>query len=229
MIEINLLPEELRKKQVTRIALPELPVKKALITIGCAVAVLQIFTTVLAVWVTAENGFSRQQAAALTEQTRETIELKKKSSALQGRVREYEEISRLPFRWAALLSSLTEAMTKGVWLRSLQVEEIVVAAPAAPQAPEAPKKSGKAPKASERRAAAAKSMTVRVMKIEGSVMAPGQETAYVGKFLKSLKDNAEFSKIFADAELSNVTQRKIQTYEVYDFVISCRFRGTKAK
>lgn len=229
MIEINLLPEELRKKQVTRIALPELPVKKALITVGGGVVALQILATLLAFWVAAENAVSRQQLAALTEATKQTIELKKKSSALQGRVREYEEISRRPFRWAGLLSALTEAMTKGVWLRALRVEDMVVAAPAPPEEQKAAKKTGKSSKASERRAAAAKTLTVQVMKIEGSVIAPGQETAYVGKFLKSLKDNAGFSRIFVDAELSNVTQRKIQTYEVYDFVISCRFKGEKAR
>ena len=36
MIGINLLPEELRKKEVVKLVLPELPVKKSLI-IFCAV------------------------------------------------------------------------------------------------------------------------------------------------------------------------------------------------
>ena len=66
-----------------------------------------------------------------------------------------------------------------------------------------------------------------MLKLEGSVTASGQETAFIGKYVKSLKDNATFTELFRDIELSNINQRKIKEFDVYDFVLICKFRKGK--
>ena len=69
---------------------------------------------------------------------------------------------------------------------------------------------------------------VKVMKLEGGVVAPGQETAFVGKFLKSLKDNPVFSTTFSEIRLANMTQKRIMDREISDFSILCSFGQEKA-
>ena len=65
------------------------------------------------------------------------------------------------------------------------------------------------------------------LKLEGSAYAPGQETAFIGKFMQALKQDALFSELFDDIQLSNINQRKISNYDVYDFVLVCHFKKDK--
>ena len=60
-----------------------------------------------------------------------------------------------------------------------------------------------------------------MLRIEGSVIGQGQETAYVGKFIKSLKDNEFMSGVLGDVTLSGMNQKKIKDYDVYDFIVLC--------
>ena len=50
----------------------------------------------------------------------------------------------------------------------------------------------------------------RVLYLEGSVVGPGQETAFIGKFIKQLKENPLFAELFEDIRLSTINQRKIK-------------------
>lgn len=224
MIQINLLPEELRKKEVARVNLPELPVKKALFAGVLGILVLQLLGTFGAIALAVHNAQGGREIARLTQTTQEIQDLSKQSTTLQSNVREFETLSKRPYRWATLLHALTQSMTKGVWLRVLQVDETVVeSSRRAPASDEA-----KSEKASSKRPAKASRAVVKVLKLEGSVMAPGQEASFVGKFLKSLKDNPDFSRIFSDVQLSSMSQRRIKDYDVYDFVITCTFRRERA-
>jgi hypothetical protein len=65
------------------------------------------------------------------------------------------------------------------------------------------------------------------LKLDGSVYAAGQETAFIGKFVKSLKENSFFNDLFSQIDLSNISQRKINEYDVYDFTLFCRFKKEK--
>lgn len=66
-----------------------------------------------------------------------------------------------------------------------------------------------------------------VLKLEGSVVSPGQETAFIGRFIKELKDNSYLGNLLESVELSNINQRKIRDYDVYDFTLSCAFKKDK--
>ena len=50
MILINLLPQELRKKETPKIVMPEIPIKKTLIVIGISLAALQVLLSLAAIF-----------------------------------------------------------------------------------------------------------------------------------------------------------------------------------
>ena len=58
-------------------------------------------------------------------------------------------------------------------------------------------------------------------------MGKGEETAYTGKFIKELKANSLFNGLFNDIELSQINQKRIKDFDVYDFVILCTFKKGK--
>ncbi|OIO37973.1 MAG: hypothetical protein COT00_03160 [Candidatus Omnitrophica bacterium CG07_land_8_20_14_0_80_50_8] len=62
------------------------------------------------------------------------------------------------------------------------------------------------------------------LKLEGSVVGKGEETAYAGKFIKELKDNMLFGELFSAIELKTINQKRIKDIDVYDFVILCTFK-----
>ena len=71
--------------------------------------------------------------------------------------------------------------------------------------------------------------TYSVMKLEGSCSGgAGQETALIGKYLKSLRDNPYFRELFdSNINLSGMNQRKLGEADVFDFTIYCRFKKVK--
>jgi len=49
----------------------------------------------------------------------------------------------------------------------------------------------------------------------------------IGRFIKSLKEDAYFSLVFDEVEFFNITQRRIKSFSVYDFAIVCVFKNGK--
>jgi len=45
--------------------------------------------------------------------------------------------------------------------------------------------------------------------------------------LKQLKDNPMFNNLFQDIKPTNINQRRIKEYDVYDFMMYCKFRKDK--
>ena len=111
-------------------------------------------------------------------------------------------------------------MIKGVWLNSLSVAEEAEALHRVRRQA----KAGAKPAAKE---SAASGPPLKVLKLNGSVVGKGDETENVGKFIKELKSNAILVDFFSDIELSDMTQRKIKEFDVYDFVISGVFKAEK--
>jgi len=60
--------------------------------------------------------------------------------------------------------------------------------------------------------------------LEGSVLAPGQETAHVGRFMKSLQDNPLLAKVFSDIRLATMAQKRIKERDIFEFTLVCKFR-----
>ena len=214
MIEINLLPEELRKKETVKIALPEIPIKKTLLISAGAVLGLQLLFTLFTFYLRFEEGSLGRGIAALKESDKELQRQKSETIGTYNRLKEVRSAVDRKFRWASLLSELSGSMTKGVWLRTLYVTD------------EEPKSSSDK-KPQPDLVSDKKAPHDRYLVLEGSAVGQGQETAFIGKFLKQLKDSVFFSGLFADIKPFNINQRRLKDYDVYDFMIYCRFKKDK--
>ena len=216
MIEINLLPEEMRKKESVKITLPDIPIKKTLIIGLGGFFGLQLLFTMFAFYLRFDAMLTGKQIEALKLSSQEIIRQKTETAVMYGRLKESRELFNRKFYWASLLSALSNSMTKGVWLRTFYVTD------------EEPKSAAMDKKPVPADPKAEKAAKSRYLVLEGSSVGSGQETAFIGKFLKQLKDSPMFSALFQDVKPYNINQRRIKEFDVYDFMIYCKFRKEKA-
>ena len=213
MIQINLLPEELRKKERIRLSLPEVPIRKMLIIFFGIFFAVQASLSVFALVQKGRVGKTERNIAALKIQNREITIRKAEIASSHARLKEIASLTEREFFWTQLLNDLSDSVTKGVWLTDLSLEEIAAPLPSGSSAPKSRK--------------SASAVKIRVLRIDGSAVGQGQETAFVGKFIKELKDNVSLGRVFQDVKLSNINQKKIRDADVYDFSLSCIFRTDK--
>lgn len=211
MIHLNLLPEELRKKEAPKFVLPEIPIRKTLIVTACALLALQALFLLAAFGLSVAAAAVRAEVDGLVASSRDTARHKEETQKVEKRLHSIGQVTAREFYWASLFGALTQAMTKGVWLRSLSVER-------SERLREGPASASGGGEVMEK---------CHSLKLEGSVLAPGQETVHIGKFVKSVKQNEMLAALFDDVEIFNITQRKVKDYDVYDFVVLCRFKKGK--
>jgi Tfp pilus assembly protein PilN len=204
MIEINLLPEDLRRKEGVRLSLPEWPKLKAYALTAGALIALQALVTVFAFYQKLEILAVRTQIASIKKENPELVARKEETAVIGARLKQIDFLTTRRFRWSVMLSRLAHSMTKGVWLREFSVQ-----APAEARAEETAPAS---PPGAQR------------LKLSGSAVGAGQETANIGKFVKSLEENERFAEFFEEIEVSNINQRKVKDFDVYDFELACAFK-----
>jgi Tfp pilus assembly protein PilN len=194
MIEINLLPEELRAKtkekvteQVVIKSRASLMQEKLFIYAIPALLVLLVLVHLyFGVFSIAKNG-------KLASLNRKWIELTPQKKALDEFNSEYSAVSQgtgfnqlmLKERvlWAQKLNSLSLNLPAGVWFNDITLAK-------------------------------------QNITIQGSVISlKMEELNLINKLLDSLKADNEFFKDFANFELSNVQKRTIGSYEVADFIL----------
>ena len=209
MIEINLLPEGFRKKESVRLSMPEIPIKKTLLIVsgvyfGAAV-LLNAFMVTGRIQLSVAHG----EIITMKERNQDILAHKKETEALKDRLGQAQAQSERKGLWSLLLNSISDSMTKGVWLTSFKMVENQ----------EAPvKHKGLKPPASGK---------VRYLELQGCVIAQGQETAYIGKFIKSLKENVRLGEFFEQVELSGMNQKRIKDFDVYEVLVVCIVKGGK--
>ena len=197
MIEINLLPEELRKRETVKLALPEIPVKGALVGLAVVFFTAQLLLSALALYRRVEISRVGKAVEILKTEGREVTRQKSEIAFAQRRLEQAGAITERKFYWSLLLNALSDSITKGIWLRRFSAAET------------------------------GNSKALRSLNLEGSVIGPGQETASIGKFIKELKDNPVLSGLLGSVELATINQRKIRDYDVYDFTLACTFKKDK--
>ena len=227
MIEVNLLPEELRKKEMPRLALPQVPIKGQLAIIVAFLVAHALFLGG-AIYRQAEMSTCKGQIDQLRIANQRIMAQKAEVVQTQARMHQIEAVTERKFYWVQLLNSLSDVMVKGVWLNTLSVSDKGEGMRGAA--------AGGVGGASKNAKAAAKNthernkvgdISMRFFKIEGSAVGGGQETAMIGKFIKEIKGNQFFSSLLADVELANINQRRIREVDVYDFLLEARVRPEK--
>ncbi len=208
MIQINLLPAEYRPKLPSKFTLPELPIKKSLIAALGILFSLQIAASLFAAYGAFQLLTVKREIRRLETEGAPIEKEKAEIRKIGERLTKTRSMMDRKFYFASLLNGLTQSVTKGVWLTGFTVTELKPA--------DGAKKDDKEPPAP------------RVLRLDGSVVGPGEETASVGKFLKELKINPMFNELFSSIELSNFVQKKIRDFDVYDFSIYCTFKHQPA-
>jgi len=230
MIEINLLPQELRKKEtalrkfeISNISLRNMPVFKiTFAVIGIFIALHLILFLVMA-YANLSYASINKKYAQILPQKKEADALKVQYDAINKKVGVIEELMGKRFSWTNKLNALSDCVTPGIWLRDLSYEEKTTQGTTT--------HPGGTPSAADMKAKkepAPKGKTANVQKyivISGYASSMGEQaTLLIGRFMKSLKDDEKFYSDFSDIQLGAIRSDKIDQQEVMSFTITCLFK-----
>jgi hypothetical protein len=216
MLQLDLLPEELKKKRKKQFAMPEISIGSLPILIGSGVLLVAVHVILL----TAIN-FNKSAHAKMTKEWQEieplkkTIELiRRKNIETSKNIDSIEKLMSRKVLWFRKLNQLSGLLTPGIWYTKLSIDEKVVALKAEPQ-----------PGQKMASALLTKRVVIPYLIIEGEVSATyGEELAIIGKFIKRLKHDKEFFGDFSNIELDSTKLHTILENDVMKFSINCYFK-----
>ncbi len=212
MIEINLIPQDQRRKKI------ELPDISFLPFIGGTVGIVIAIHLVLVVWANMQVGaITRLQTQwqELKPQQDDSEMLKRQLIRLREKIGALDELTSGRIVWTEKLNGLSDAMIPGVWLNRLWLEtkkEIL-------------EDTSETTSAEGRTEDTPEVITRKLLHMRGSVIAgSGEEAAIVGKFIRSLKDNTMFYYGIREIDTSSIQRSQLKESEVMDFELICAFR-----
>ena len=227
MIEINLLPQEMRKKEPRfkgidfgEFDIKSLPFTKIAIVIGCILLMAHVMLFVLGVYSKSKAAVLLKKYNTILPERKDAISLKAQIDLINKKMAAIDELMVKRFAWAKKLNDLSDSMTPGIWLSNLEYDEKtgenVISAS---QSSQALKGKVQAPRT------ATEKVTLRYLIISGYASSMGEQgTALIGKFIKNLKDNPGFYSDFSDIELGSIKSEKVQDQEVMSFKLTCMFK-----
>lgn len=201
MIELNLLPKELRKKE--KKPLPK--IKIVPIAIGVAATLVSVHLIFVAVV------FAKSMTLKhLKSKWQEMQPLKTKTETMYAEIADLDKrmtairkIARPQLDWVRMLSGLNQAVTPSVWLFEFK--------PVAGKGAQQNITSG---------------TPATYLQISGYALGGSQQgTASVAKFINSLKKTQDFYVYFDDVELEMINSRTIAGEDVMLFKLRCAFKG----
>ena len=214
MIEINLLPENLRKKK-KRFKIPEITIASMPILIGI-VSLLVLTNLLLMLTLAIQRGSYNRMIKEWTEAKpqKEAIELARRENiSAENKVVAIEELMQKKILWSKKLNQLSNLIIPGVWYTKLSIDKkIVILEPRRPQARNIKR-------------IATDRVEVPYLNIEGEVSsAYGNELAILGKFIEELKNDPDFLKDFSNIELDSTELHSIGDIEIMKFNVNCYFK-----
>ena len=224
MIEINLLPKELRKKQqkqkkqkedtsgerkISAVALPDI-----------RIPVIPICVGVLALLILAQTGLSflgakntslikrlRLEWKGLEPQKKVLDKVRGEMAELRRRLTLIREVSDPDLDWVKLLSGLNQSVIPDVWLKGFK--PIVLPG-------------------SVKAGAAANNMPDS-LKLEGYALGKSEvATSAVARLINSLKANKDFSGYFEEIELQDIRSARVSGGDAMEFRLVCKFKKKQA-
>jgi type IV pilus assembly PilN-like protein len=202
MIEINLLPKELRKVQKITSQIPDLP----LIPIIAGVIGIFIMFNFLVSGVGYKNGILEKRYNkkwdAMHSERMQTGQISRETKNLQRKLNAINKIDKPLVSWTQIMNGLNQAMTTRVWLSNLEVGYEIKSI----------------------RRGVSTSIPVS-LEINGYALGTsGQATSQVAKFITSLKGKNDFSQFFDAIELEKLSKNEVAGQEVMTFNLSCKFK-----
>lgn len=218
MIEINLLPEELRKKKA-RFAMPKINIALLPALAGAGILML-LLPGILALLVTINNSsyekMSGEWAGVKGRKVAVDI-LSNNNREIKKKIGTIKSLMEKRVSWSKKLNQLSDLILPGVWFTSISIDAKSVAVK--PEGTPLKKAGRKAKKAVVER------IEIPCLAIEGNVSPQrGEELAIIGKFIESLKSNSDFFRDFSSIELDSTELLTIGEIEVMKFSINCYFR-----
>jgi len=210
MIELNLLPPELRKKKKLLGEMPRIPFIP--IAIG-VVAALVVINTFLMMILAGERGSLRgieEKWEQMQPQRQKTGKIAKGITDFEKKVLAVRKIAKGRIDWAQLLNGLNQAVIPNIWLSDLGLEFT--------------EESGDARRARARPEEVKRGYPVSLV-LSGYALGTGEQaTLHVAKFITSMERNKDFSDYFEKIELESMKNRKFDGDEVMMFNLGCRFK-----
>jgi hypothetical protein len=208
MIEINLLPKGKIKK---KIEFPEIPFVPLLAgVLGFVVVLHLLFSLSLNIKTRTLRGLEKKWEE-MTPDKEDADEIIRELTTMRSKMNAIDKLIEGRMSWAKKLSDLNDAIIPGVWLNRLWVEK----------RDDLRLQRGRA----DGEAQTAGPGILRTLRLNGSVIVTGgEETAAVGKFMWSLKNNAGFFADFTEVESAYMQRDKIKETEVMDFELVCFFK-----
>ena len=123
MIELNLLPEELRKKKRKKIELPELPlIPIAIVFVGVLILV-QLLLSGLIFLSQKQLGELKTRWQELAPKKEGLTKLKNSISDTTEKTKAIEGLIEKRLNWSLLLNELSNSLTANIWLTDLSYDE----------------------------------------------------------------------------------------------------------
>jgi Tfp pilus assembly protein PilN len=196
MIELNLIPEELRKKRA-RIELPEIPLVPIAVAAVGALVVLQ-FALGSIIYL------SQKQLAGLDKKWESLLpkkialdKIKEEIAAVGEKVTAVEGLIKKQVHWSRLLNELSNSLTANIWITKLFYEE-------------SPGRYNK----------------TRTLTLQGSAAGKSEEaTSLIARFIEALKENKNFFADFDTVELISIREGQVAGQDVMNFTLACSFKS----
>ena len=217
MIELNLLPQELRKQR-KKIELPDLPLIPISAAIIGALVVIQLVLGFLIMVSNKQLTSAEKTWKVLAPKKAEFDKIKKEIALTAQKTNAIEGLITDRFNWASFLNELSNSLTANIWLTELSYNEQKTTAQ-----PSSKKKKRKA--VIEASKQPTEQSVERFLMMSGAASGKDEEgTAYIARFIKSLKNNKGFFSNFDDVELVSIKKGTVSGKDVMNFSISCKFK-----
>jgi len=224
MIELNLLPQEFRKKKRKKIELPKLPIIPLAATIFGILVILQISLMAIIFLLKGQEGRLAKRWEELRPKKIELDKLKKEIGDINKQASAIDELMKERVLWARILNEISSSITPNIWLTSLSYEEKTEKKPVKEDAKKVRRASRKKTKASQ----AYETYQVGTLLVSGNAAGRGEEApAYIARFINALKKNKNFAAQFQEIEPISMKKMKVAGEEVMDFTLSCTFKEEK--
>ena len=227
MIEINLLPQEMRKKEprfksieFDQIDLKNLPVKNIAIAIAAVLISLHAILFVVGSYSKSRAAVMAEKYKAIMPERNNALALKSQIDLMNRKVSAIDELMVKRFSWAQKLSNLNDSIVPGIWLSDITYDEKI-----GERTMQVVTKQAAAGGKNQTLKQSTEKVVLRYLVISGYASSMGEQgTASIGKFIQSLKDNPGFYSDFSGIELGSIKSEKVQDQEVMSFKLTCMFK-----
>ncbi|MFC1590217.1 PilN domain-containing protein [Candidatus Omnitrophota bacterium] len=232
MLEINLLPPEMKKKR-QRAAAMKMPDLGMLTGIPLPLMIAGFFGLIICVQLVAFGlvMLADAQHSSFNERSKNVMPLVKEVKALKGEIetlsnktKAIDEIIEKRILWSKKLNDLSDSVTPGIWLTRLYYEEKLKE--------EVKKEKKKRKKRSKKKGKEKEEeiKPVRIVGITGYAYTKYEDpTTSVTKFIESMKANEDFAEDFSSIEVGGPIQEAM-VYDVDAMSLkypSCRLKGLR--